>query len=341
LAIQTLNTLSLTDSGTSTGRGHVVETRGVARQPATNDRTSGSGFLSILAILVLALGLGIGARGPSTALAQEAIECPPPGEAMRAASPEATTPEAVEPVPFPEGGGDLTVFAAASLTASFEAIAADLQAANGGLTISYNFAGSQALVTQLTEGAEADVFASANLTQMENAVEAGVVGGDPVVFARNRLAIVVPADNPAGVAGLADLANDGVDLVLAAPEVPVGQYARASACKAAADAATYGEGFVEGFAANIVSNEENVTAVLTKVRLGEAEAGIVYVTDVTPDVAGEVLVIEIPDAVNVIAEYPIAPVAEGDADLAAAFISYLLGPDGQATLQEFGFEPRS
>jgi molybdate transport system substrate-binding protein len=271
------------------------------------------------------------------ALARETIECPPAAPA--AATPAATAlPPTIEPVPFPPIGGELTVFAAASLTAAFEAIAADLQPANPGLTFTFNFAGSQALVTQLTEGAEADVFASANLSQMDNAVASGVIAGDPVVFTKNRLAIVVPADNPAGIAGLADLANDGVDLVLAASEVPVGQYARQAACKAAAAPATYGEGFLEGFAGNIVSNEDNVKAVLAKVQLGEADAGIVYTTDVSPDVAGDVLVIEIPDAVNVIAEYPVAPVADGNAELAAAFIAYLLGPEGQATLAAFGFQ---
>jgi molybdate transport system substrate-binding protein len=291
--------------------------------------------LNIVVILVIGL---TGGGNVTHTLAKETIVCAPPAEATGAASPEAT-PAAVVPLPFPEQGGELTVFAAASLTAAFEAIAADLQAANPELTFTFNFAGSQALVTQLTEGAEADVFASANRAQLDNAVEAGVIAGEPVVFVKNRLAIVVPADNPAGIAGLADLADDDVDLVLAAPEVPVGRYAREAACQAAADPATYGEDFLACFAGNIVSNEDNVKAVLAKVQLGEADAGIVYTTDVTPDVAGDVLVIEIPDAVNVIAEYPIAPVTGGNAELAAAFITYLLGPEGQATLAGFGFQP--
>jgi molybdate transport system substrate-binding protein len=288
--------------------------------------------------LTVVVGLVVGGVSGPRAFAQATIVCPPPAEAPADASPAASdAPPAVELVPFPADGGEVTVFAAASLTASFEAIAQDLEAAHPGLTFTFNFAGSQGLVTQLTEGAEADVFASANLTQMGNAVEADVISGEPVVFAKNRLAIVVPADNPAGITGLADLAIDGVDLVLAAPEVPVGQYAHEAACKAAADPAIYGAGFLEGFAGNIVSHEDNVNAVLAKVQLGEAEAGIVYVTDVTPEVADDVLLIEIPDAVNVIAEYPVAPVAEGDAELAAAFIAYLLGAEGQATLAEFGF----
>ena len=138
---------------------------------------------------------------------------------------------------------------------------------------------------------------------------------------------------------MADLASGDLDLVLAAPEVPVGQYSRAAACQAAADPATFGEGFLDGFAANIVSNENNVRAVLAKVQLGEADAGIVYTTDVTPEIVDEVQVIEIPDAVNVAAAYPIAPVAGGDPALAAAFVSYLVGPEGRATLEAFGFQP--
>ena len=293
----------------------------------------------VLAVLVALAGLFAGSSARPSALAQETITCPEP--AAPAASPAAVASPAAETAPaeFPAEGGDLTVFAAASLTATFEQIKTDLEAANPDLTITYNFAGSPALVTQLSEGAEADVFASASRAQMANAVEAGVIASDPEVFTRNRLTVVVPADNPEDIQSPADLANEGVDLVLAAPEVPVGQYARESACKMAADAATYGEGFLDGFAANVVSNEDNVKAVLTKVQLGEAEAGIVYTTDVTADVAADVLQIEIPAEVNVVATYPIAPVEGGDAALADAFIAYLLGPAGQATLAEFGFEP--
>ncbi len=294
----------------------------------------------VLALLVAIAGLVAGSHTGTTALAQETIVCPEPA-APAAASPATGASPAAEAAPaeFPAEGGDITVFAAASLTASFEQIKADLEATHPDLTITYNFAGSQALVTQLSEGAEADVFASASHVQMTNAVEAGVIAGNPEVFASNRLTIVVPADNPEEITSAADLANEGLDLVLAAPEVPVGQYARESICTMAADTATYGDGFLDGVAGNIVSNEDNVKAVLTKVQLGEAEAGIVYTTDVTADVAEDVLQIEIPADVNVIATYPIAPVEGSDASLADAFIDYILGPDGQATLAEFGFEP--
>jgi molybdate transport system substrate-binding protein len=168
-------------------------------------------------------------------------------------------------------------------------------------------------------------------------MDAGIIDGAPAVFAGNRLAIVVPRDNPAGITTAADLAKDGVKLVLAAAEVPVGQYARESICLMAADTTTYGEGFAERVGSAIVSEEDNVKAVLAKVQLGEADAGIVYVTDVTVAVSEEVQLIEIPDAVNVMASYPIAPVAGGNPELAAALIDYLLSANGQAVLVDHGF----
>lgn len=295
---------------------------------------------ALLALLMASLLGPLTGTGGAGRILAATIECAP--AATSAATGGAATPVPAEwsEVAFPQGGGNLTVFAAASLTDSFNQIKRDLEAANPDLTISYNFAGSQSLVTQLTEGAPADVFASASTAQMNSAIEAGVIDGEATVFTQNRLAIVVPADNPGGVSAPADLAKDGLKLVLAQPEVPVGQYARQSICLAGQDPATYGEGFVDAVGANIVSEEDNVKAVLTKVQLGEADAGIVYSTDVTPEMAGNVSLIEIPAEINVIATYPIAPVADGNAELAAAFISYMLGPAGQATLQEYGFDPR-
>ena len=302
------------------------------------DRVLGLPTMLLVTLAVVLLG------GPATSRPVQAqaatFECPTP--ATPGASPAAgATPDAgvpASPVGFPEGGGELTVFAAASLTDAFEQIADDLEAANQGLSITYNFAGSQTLVTQLDEGAEADVFASASYAQMVAAAENGSIAGDPVTFVRNRLAIVVPADNPAGVATPADLGDDGLRLVLAQADVPVGRYAREAVCAMGANAASSGEGFVERVAANVVSEEEDVRDVLARVQLGEADAGIVYVSDaVTAE--GEVALIEIPDDVNVVATYPIAAVEGGDALLADAFIAYLLGPEAQATLAAAGFEP--
>jgi molybdate transport system substrate-binding protein len=295
----------------------------------------------LVALLAAAFLAPAGLAGPATpATAQVAIECPAPASpaAAAASAPAATPAAAPAEVAFPEGGGDLTVFAAASLTEAFEEIAAELEATNPGLAVTLNFGGSQALVTQIEQGAEADVFASANFAQMEAAKENGSIAGEPVVFVRNKLAIVVPTANPGGIGDPADLAADGVRLVLANPDVPVGRYAREALCLMGADPVAYGEGFVEAVAANIVSEEEDVRDVLAKVELGEADAGIVYVSDALVG-AEAVSQIEIPEDVNLIAAYPIAAVAGGDAALAEAFIAYVLSPEGQGVLTGFGFEP--
>jgi molybdate transport system substrate-binding protein len=292
-----------------------------------------------LAFMLLASALS-GVASPAGAQATTwtcSSATPTPAAPGIASTPVIAT--AATPVAFPEGGGTLTVFAAASLTDAFNQMAHDLEAAHPGLNITFNFAGSQQLVTQLTQGASADVFASANNAQMQDAVDHGVIASAPRTFVENRLAIIVPKDNPAGVQSPADLAKKGLKLDLAAPAVPVGKYARVSICQMGADTATYGEGFVQKVAANIVSEENNVKAVVTKIQLGEADAGIVYTTDVTNEVAGQVKVIEIPRLVNVVASYPVAPVKGGNSQLAQAFISYLLGPDGQAVLKQFGFQP--
>lgn len=300
-------------------------------------------FLGLLiALFVVLTGAGFSASAPISALAAT-IECAPPSTvtaAPAASSPAVEAPAAPEPVAFPEGGGELTVFAAASLTDSFNEIGAVLQEANPGLTITFNYAGSQALVTQLVEGSPADVVALASPSQMRNAVEQGVIATESVVFVQNKLAIVVPKGNPAGVASMADLGKDGLKLVVAAAEVPVGQFARESVCKAALDTATYGEDFAGAVGANIVSEEDNVKAVLTKVQLGEADAGVVYATDVTAEVAADVELIEVPAEVNVIANYPIAAAEGGNLELAQAFIDFVLGPEGQAILESYGFVPK-
>jgi molybdate transport system substrate-binding protein len=233
--------------------------------------------------------------------------------------------------------GDITVFAAASLTDSFEAIADAFEEEHPDVDVTFNFAGSPALRTQLAEGARADVLAVADESNMEAALDAGLVidAGQP--FARNQLAIIVPADNPAGVESYLDLANDGLRLVLAAEEVPAGNYARQALEKMAQDPQA-GADFAERVLANVVSNEPNVKAVVTKVQLGEADAGIVYATDVTPDVAEDVSLIEIPDDKNVIAVYPVAVTSEAaEPEIAAAFIEFILSDAGQAILREHGF----
>ena len=235
-------------------------------------------------------------------------------------------------------GRTLIVFAAASLTDAFEMIAADFEAASPGVDLLFSFGGSSELAAQIAEGAPADVFASANPRQMQSAQASGRVEADaPVTFARNRLTLIVPADNPAGIGSLADLAQPGLTLVVASEGVPVRDYTEAMLALLAEDEA-FGAAYVEAFRANIASEEPNVRQVAAKVALGEADAGIVYASDVTPDLRESVLSFEIPDAVNSIAEFPIAALNDTpQPELAAAFMDAVVSADGQATLETWGF----
>ena len=247
----------------------------------------------------------------------------------RAAGGETAATLAPEPV-------TLNVFAAASLTGAFNEIGAAFSAVNPGVTVVFNFAGSNQLAAQIAEGAPADVFAAADAAQMDAAVASGRSDARAArLFATNRLVVVFPADNPAGIASLSDLATPDTLVVLAAEEVPVGRYALAFLDRAAADAA-FGDGFRAAVLANVVSYEANARGVLNKVALGEADAGIVYASDlVGADGVGH---LAIPDALNVVAEYPIAPLNDSTRpDVAAAFVEWVLGEAGQGVLAEYGF----
>ncbi|HEX9333888.1 MAG TPA: molybdate ABC transporter substrate-binding protein [Anaerolineales bacterium] len=230
----------------------------------------------------------------------------------------------------------LNVFAAASLMDAFNEIGKNFEAANPGVTVTFNFAGSQALRTQIEQGAPADVFASANTTEMDALIKGSFVASDaPQAFLKNKLVVILPANNPAGLTKLEDLAKSGIKLVLAAEEVPVGKYARQALDTMNGQ---FESDFKDKVLANVVSNEDNVKQVVAKVQLGEADAGIVYTSDAiaSPDLK----TIEIPAALNVIAKYPIAPLAKSaNADLAKAFLEYVLSSDGQAVLQKWGFTP--
>lgn len=249
------------------------------------------------------------------------------------------TPAAPEGSSAPAENATLAIFAAASLTNAFGEIGDAFAVENPGAKLVFNFAGSNQLATQIAEDAPADVFASANNTQMTVAIDTGrIVDGSQATFVNNRLVIVAPSDNPAGLESLADLATPGTLVVFAAAEAPVGQYSLDFLDKAAVDPAL-GEAYKAGVLANIVSNEANVRAVLTKVALGEADAGIVYTSDVASD-ASSVTQIEIPDALNTIASYPIAPLTDSaNPELAQAFVDYVLSPAGQKILAAHGFIP--
>jgi len=227
---------------------------------------------------------------------------------------------------------EITVLAAASLTGAFTRIGTDFEQANPDVTVRFSFGPSDGLATQILEGAPADVFAPASPKYMDQVRSDGPGVTDEVEFARNTLAVIVPSDNPAHVGSLDDLARPGVKLVLAAVGVPAGDYARGILANA---------GIQKGALANVVSNEEDVKGVVQKVLLGEADAGIVYRTDVTPDISARVREISIPDGVNVTATYPIAVIdGSGHGPAAEAFVRFVTG-SGQATLRKFGFLPPS
>lgn len=231
----------------------------------------------------------------------------------------------------------LTVFAAASLTDAFKELAAQF-ATETGIPVTFNFAGSQQLRAQLEQGADADVFASANNKEMSAAIGSGlVITGTPQVFAHNRLVVIFPKANPGGITSLGDLAKPRVKLVVADKTVPVGQYSLDMFDKMSQDVA-FGDGFQTRVAGNVVSYEQNVKSVLSKVQLGEADAGVVYATDITPGASEQVSWLDVPDLFNQVATYPIATLANTkNGESAARFVAYVLSEKGQAILSEYGF----
>lgn len=239
----------------------------------------------------------------------------------------------------PAGGapGELVVFAAASLAEPFAELGPRFAAANGGARVSFNFAGTPQLRTQLEQGARADVFASANRDQMDAARASGVVVGETPVFAQNRLVAILPQENPGKIERLEDLARPGLRLVTAQAGVPVGQYTQDVLARMSRDP-RFGADFQRRVSANVVSQEADVKQVVAKVRLGEADAAIVYATDVSPRAAVALGTLAIPDPLNIVADYPIG-VVRGSArpDLAAAFVAYVVSGPGRDVLATYGF----
>jgi molybdate transport system substrate-binding protein len=196
---------------------------------------------------------------------------------------------------------------------------------------------SAALATQIQEGAPADVFLSADTTNPQKLVDGGFTSGDPVVFAGNELTIITPTDNPGVVDSPMDLAKDGLKVVAAGDEVPITKYATQLIANLAKESG-YPADFVDAYTRNVVSKEDNVKGVVTKIEVGEGDAGIVYLTDATA--SGKVGTVEVPDGANVPASYSgVVVKASPSQESAAAFLDWFAGPHGQAILAEFGFLP--
>jgi molybdate transport system substrate-binding protein len=222
--------------------------------------------------------------------------------------------------------GETVVFAAASLTDAFEEMGESFEGSHPGAGVIFNFAGSHQLAGQIVQGAPADVFASANSDQMEIVAGAGLLTGEPLVFASNRLVIVVEPGNPWGLTNLSDLAHPQLTVVLASEDVPAGRYSRQALQLA-------------GVEVTPASLEADVRAVLAKVALGEADAGIVYHSDIVA-AGSEVETIGIAESLNVAAVYPIATLAAGSSpDRGRAFVDLVLSEAGSQILERYGLGP--
>ncbi len=248
-----------------------------------------------------------------------------------------TSAPASAAAPSTAAGGGLTIYGAASLKAALDMAKTAYEAANPGTTLTISTDSSSALETQIEQGAPADVFLSADQTNPQKLVDKGLAGGDLVPFAANKLTIVVPTANPANITTPADLAKPGVKVIAAGDTVPITKYATQLVANLATQAG-YPADFVARYTGNIASKEDNVKALISKIELGEGDAGIVYVTDAKA--SDKVKTIDVPDAANVPAAYDGVVVKASRNPVAAkAFLDWFAGPDGQAILASLGFLP--
>lgn len=234
---------------------------------------------------------------------------------------------------------EITVFTAASLTDAFEEIG-QMYKNETNTSVVFNFDGSQALATQMINGAYADVFISANTKQMDVVKNAGLMNNSSVMtFTENKLSLIVPKNNPGKIRDLKDLAKPGIKVVIGTEDVPVGDYAVQIINNLGNDSA-FGPEYKSKVLANVVSQETNVNYVVTKVALGEADVGFAYVSDVTEDVASKVDTVEIPDKYNVIVQYAMG-IAKGSKYPAESesFIKLVTSDEGNSILEKYGFKP--
>jgi molybdate transport system substrate-binding protein len=273
-------------------------------------------FVSVFLVLAACSSGGASPSVPSVAPATAAPSTPPAASSSSAA--------------------DLTILGAASLKKVLDKGKTTYEAAKPGTTLTISTDSSSALETKIEQGAPADVFLSADTANPKKLVDKGLADGDPVTFAGNRLTVIVPSDNPAGIKSPADLAKSGVKVIAAGNEVPITKYATQLVANLAKEAG-YPADFAAAYTANIASKEDNVGQVVAKIELGEGDAAIVYVTDAKAST--KVATIEVlPESANVPATYDgVVVKASKNAPAAKAFLDWFAGPDGQAILSSFGF----
>ncbi len=268
---------------------------------------------------------------------------PPSSQVSAVPSPTVGTEQSLTPTnpptPLPVSG-EITVFAATSLAEGFEDLMKAFQLENPEANFTFNFAGSQQLAQQLSQGAMADLFASADRAQIDAASSSGRIDPEQVsAFIGNQLMIITPVDNPGQLSSPSDLAKPGLKLVIADSNVPAGAYTQSFLDKVSA-VPEYGADFKQSVMANVVSFEENVRAVMSKVILGEADAGIVYLSDGLQAGPTQVNFIQIPNEINIPVTYYIAPVKDSiKTELAARFLEFILSEQGQSILSRRGFIP--
>jgi molybdate transport system substrate-binding protein len=259
------------------------------------------------------------------------------GSPSTAPSPSVETSPSAEPTLASSPAAALTIYGAASLKGALEQLKASYETGHPGTTLTISTDSSAALRTQIEQGAPADVFLSADISNPKKLVDGGLTDGDQVAFAGNLPTIVVPTANPAKIATPADLARKGVKIVAAGDEVPITTYAK-QVVDLLAEQPGYPAGFAAAYAANVVSREDNVKAVIAKVELGEGDAGIVYATDAMAST--KVQAIEIPAQANLPATYAgVVVKASKNVVAAHAFLDWMTGPDAQLILKQLGFIP--
>ena len=240
---------------------------------------------------------------------------------------------------FAEEKRVLTVFCGAGLTGALSEIGG-LYENTTNMSIEFNFDGVPAMRAQIEQGAYADVLVSANLKHMDALKSEGFINNSTVeVFARNKVAIIVPNDNPANITGLKDLAVPGVKILMGTKDLPAGDYALQVLDRLAADP-EFGQEYKESVLSNVVSQETTVNRIVSKIALGEADAGFAFISDVSPEMIGKVTRISVPDKYNVIGDFPVGVLSQSEyPEEAQAFLDLMMSSDGQAILEKYGFIP--